>query len=283
MHLTWSWVLAAVLVAGACGGSGSDADDHTTETRRAPSTTTTTTTVPSTTGVVACAGLDPPLNDFYERCEMREGMLVAGSAAVADEAITEALRVVEAMTASRPDVRSRLLADTIFTAVIAANEPTTVLPELEYLRDDPDVDWDARARGFGSIGAGYPTSAGEENLLCQADDRYAGESILVHEFAHTLFDQGIVPGPEGAQFQERLAETYADAMRAGLWTDSYAATNESEYWAVGVQSYFDAGQAEAVPGIANGVGTRAELVEYDPQLAALIGELLRDDWSYACP
>ena len=30
------------------------------------------------------------------------------------------------------------------------------------------------------------TSGAEENLLCLAEDRYRGESIFLHEFAHTM-------------------------------------------------------------------------------------------------
>ena len=41
------------------------------------------------------------------------------------------------------------------------------------------------------------------------------------------------------EFDGRLRAAYARAMDKGLWKETYAATNHKEYWAEGVQSYFD--------------------------------------------
>jgi len=63
-------------------------------------------------------------------------------------------------------------------------------------------------------------------------------------------------------------------MAASLWQDTYAATNEEEYWAEGVQSYFDVNLASDPPdGIHNHVDTRAKLAAYDPALYALVDEV----------
>jgi len=55
--------------------------------------------------------------------------------------------------------------------------------------------------------------------------------------------------------------------------DTYAATNPQEYWAEGVQSFFDL-NASAIPtnGIHNEIHTRSGLMAYDPVLASLIAE-----------
>ena len=119
------------------------------------------------------------------------------------------------------------------------------------------------------------TSGAEENLLCLANDRYRGESIFLHEFAHTIADMGLVH-PD-ASFAERLKQAYDQAMAARLWVNTYAAWNPQEYWAEGVQSYFDTNlQADPPNGIHNHVNTRAELLAYDRRLHDLIQSVFTD-------
>ena len=75
------------------------------------------------------------------------------------------------------------------------------------------------------------------------------------------------------------------ATTTGLWKDTYAAANEIEYYAEGVQSWFDANHYVVQPDGTNGpISTRGELKVYDPSLAALISETMRDDaWRPSCP
>ena len=63
-------------------------------------------------------------------------------------------------------------------------------------------------------------------------------------------------------------------MAAGLWKTKYAATNHAEYWAEGVQSWFDNNRQPDHDH--NHVDTRDELKEYDPALAALCKEVFGD-------
>ncbi|NNE92991.1 MAG: hypothetical protein HKN23_15205, partial [Verrucomicrobiales bacterium] len=63
-------------------------------------------------------------------------------------------------------------------------------------------------------------------------------------------------------------------MAAGLWKDKYAANNKNEYFAEGVQSWFDNNREPDHDH--NHVNTRAELIEYDPDLAALLKEVFGD-------
>ena len=75
-------------------------------------------------------------------------------------------------------------------------------------------------------------------------------------------------------FDRRLKETYTRAMQAGLWRGKYASSNHAEYFAEGVQSWFD-NNRENDPQH-NHVNTRAELIEYDPGLAAICREVFGD-------
>ena len=72
-------------------------------------------------------------------------------------------------------------------------------------------------------------------------------------------------------FDKRLRQTYENAMQAGLWKGKYAATNKNEYWAEGVQSWFDNNRPPDHDH--NHVDTRAELIEYDSGLAKLCAEV----------
>ena len=63
-------------------------------------------------------------------------------------------------------------------------------------------------------------------------------------------------------------------MKAGLWKGKYAATNHHEYFAEGVQSWFDNNRENDHDH--NHVNTRAELIEYDPGLAAMCREVFGD-------
>lgn len=107
--------------------------------------------------------------------------------------------------------------------------------------------------------------------MCMPGDRYAGENIFVHEFGHSLLTLGLeraVP-----TFGQRVDSAYAAAVAAGRFANTYADDNRDEYWAEGVQSWFNV-NLEATPanGVHNHVNTRAELQAYDPALAALLAE-----------
>jgi alpha-glucosidase len=151
--------------------------------------------------------------------------------------------------------------------VMAPTEMTTDVPEQRHMKNDPKTDWDKRARGLG----GKITSCGEENLLNLKGDRYRNENILIHEFAHAIHTYGI--GKVDKEFNVKLRATYKKAMDSGLWKDTYAATNAGEYWAEGVQSYFDCNAPAG--GVHNDINTRERLAKYDPDLFALIDETFK--------
>jgi hypothetical protein len=129
--------------------------------------------------------------------------------------------------------------------------------------------WDARARGLGGSETDPYCSVAEENLLCYPGDPYALESILIHEFAHSMHLRGMLN--VDPTFDVRLKATYDAAMKAGLWKGKYASVNHYEYWAEGVQSWFDNNRINDHDH--NHVNTRVLLVEYDSGLAALCREV----------
>ena len=61
------------------------------------------------------------------------------------------------------------------------------------------------------------------------------------------------------------------AVEAGRFTDTYAIDTFEEFWAEGVQNWFNVNAEVPVPdGKHNWVNTREEMKAYDPDLYALI-------------
>ncbi|QDU19461.1 hypothetical protein [Urbifossiella limnaea] len=218
------------------------------------------------------------LAPFYQRHADAGGLPVVGSAKVSDHALAEAAWVVGKMLGDRPDVLKAMRANRVRVAVMAATEYTTDLPEHANMK--PKLYWDRRARGLGATRSNPVVSCGEENLLGHQGDPYPAENIFVHEFAHAIHGTGL--STTDPTFDRRLRAAYQAARDRGLWKNTYAATNAGEYWAEGVQCWFD---DNAPPdALHNDVRTRAGLKEYDAGLAGLCREVFGDGpWRYRRP
>jgi len=210
------------------------------------------------------------LDTFYAKYVSAGGYPVVSSAKVNDYALKEAAYLVNLMLAKRPDVKKAMIESGSRLIVMAHNEFTTDVPEHRRLK--PKEFWDARARGLGGSRRDPVCSCAEENLLCFRGDPYSKECILIHEFAHNIHLRGLVRIDK--TFDDRLRKTYRAAMAQGLWKGKYAATNKNEYWAEGVQSWFDNNRENDHDH--NHVNTRKELKDYDPALAKLCEEVFGD-------
>lgn len=208
--------------------------------------------------------------EFYKKAVSASGYWVVGSERVNDYALKEAAWLIDQLLAHRPDVRKAMIESGSRMCVIAHNEFTTDLPEWKHMK--PKDYWDARARGTGGSRTDPYCSCGEENLLAYPGDPYAAECILIHEFAHNIHLRGMVR--IDPTFDERVKKAYEAAMKKGLWKGKYASVNHHEYFAEGVQSWFDDNRENDHDH--NHVNTRAELIEYDPGLAALCREVFGD-------
>lgn len=213
---------------------------------------------------------------FYTKYVSARGYPITASDHVNDYAVREAAYLVNLMLSHRPDVREAMIASRSRMCIIAHDEFTTDLPEFARLRrprefsmlSDKDY-WDARARGTGGSQHDPYCSCGEENLLGYPGDPYEAECILIHEFAHHIHLRGMVK--VDPTFDKRVQQAYDKAMAEGLWKGVYASVNHHEYFAEGVQSWFDNNRPPDHDH--NQVDTRAELIEYDPGLADLCREV----------
>ena len=210
------------------------------------------------------------LDPFYEKYVSASGYPIVASGAVDDHALLEAAYLVDLMLARRPDVREAMIESGSRLIVMGYQELTTDIPEYAHF-DNPDY-WDRRARGLGGSRTDPVCSCAEENVLAYPGDPYSTENILIHEFAHNIHLRGMVRVDE--TFDTRLKEAFDLAKAQGLWRNKYASTNKNEYFAEGVQSWFDDNREPDHDH--NHVNTRAELIDYDPRLAALCEEVFGD-------
>lgn len=219
-------------------------------------------------------GFDP----FYTKFVDADGLLVMSSPKVSDYALLEAASLIDHMLAHRPELRPQLVKNHLRFVVMSHEERTTDVPEQRDMK--PKDFWDVRARGLGASRRTPVVSCGEENLLSFPGDPYQGENILIHEFGHAI--DGLSLSDLDPTFDDRLNAAYDSALSKGLWKGTYAGSNPAEYWAEGVQDWFDCN----LPGDFqhNDINTRDELKTYDPPLASLCSEVFGDTpWRYLPP
>ena len=210
------------------------------------------------------------LDPFYKKYVSAHGLPIVASGAVDDHALLEVAYLADLMLAKRPDVRAAMIANGSRVIIMGRAEFTTDIPEYAHMK--PKDYWDARARGLGGSETDPVCSCAEENILAFPGDPYAAENIFIHEFAHNIHLRGMLK--LDPTFDKRLKETYQAAMAKGLWKGKYAATNHHEYFAEGVQSWFDNNRVNDHDH--NHVHLRSQLLEYDPGLAAMCREVFGD-------
>ncbi|MDF2376760.1 MAG: hypothetical protein P1U81_10995 [Verrucomicrobiales bacterium] len=228
---------------------------------------------------------DPPdpqgISAFYTQRLDAGGFPIVASEKVNPYALKEAAYLTDLMLAKRPDVREAMIQSGARLCILAWNEFTTDQPEWKWLETRslsgfPGVSTkdyrDARARGMGGSLTDPFCSCAEENLLGYPGDPYSTENILIHELAHNIHLRGMTN--VDPTFDARLKATYDAAMEAGLWRGKYPSVNHHEYFAEGVQSWFDDNRENDHDH--NHVNTRAELIAYDPGLAAMCREVFGD-------
>lgn len=216
----------------------------------------------------------PPANlglgSFYKKYTDAAGIPVVSSWRVPDEALIKVAQMTEFFLNNLPgDVAANLRNNKARIGILARYEGTTDMPEYAHMASDTTVNWDVRARGLGGTLHLPMTSCAEENILCYQIDKYHAEDIFIHEFSHTIHAVGILPTNPG--FNDVLQNALDAAIAAGKWENTYAATNIWEYWAEGVQSWFNVNADVPQPdGKHNHVNTREELKSYDSVLYQIV-------------
>ena len=212
------------------------------------------------------------LDKFYTKYVDVNGIPLISSWRVPDSAIVAAHRTLYAMTSMlKPEIVQAMKKANARVAIMARYEGTTDLPEHHYLVNDTSLNWDLRARGLGGTIEVPLTSCAEENVLAYQIDKYHAEDILIHEFAHAIHCIGIIQ--VDTAFNTRLNALYQKAMKSGILDNTYRSSTMEEYFAEGVQDWFNVNaEVPRTDGKHNWCNTREELQEFDPELYQLISE-----------
>jgi hypothetical protein len=259
----------------------SAADTTQTTTTTIATTQTTTTTAAQAECAVGAIGTD---EDFYRKACEQTGIDVAAAESVAAGALEAAADRMDALLAARPEVAAAVAASIDQVSIIGRDQRITVLPEFEDLYSiHPGTDWNRLGRSFPGTNE-IPIAAGaEENLLCLESDRYEGEDMFIRDFGWTIRRFGIAPVDPG--LDRSIEDAYIRAIAADLWRNTVAEVNSDQYWAEGVQSFFDANNEEKdeKDQVHNQVDTREELRAYDPFLYALLVDVFGEtEWRPEC-
>jgi hypothetical protein len=201
----------------------------------------------------ASLGLDP----FYQKYCSGGGIPVVSSAEVPDAAIRQAARIASAMLKPMPRVRRALVGYHARFGILGVHEDIKSFPEY---RNDPRSNLRG---GYGSSSEAPLGAVAEENVLCYEDDGSRGESVFVHEMAHTIMNGLAIVRPA---VKARVRAAYDAAKEEGKYANLYAITNEDEYWAEGVQAYLGVHQTHDP----RDINTKDALRDYDPTLFALV-------------
>lgn len=224
------------------------------------------------TPVISAPPAELKLDPFYKKYMNVNGIHVVSSWRVPDSCFYAAYVSIKALTDVLPkEVLESMTSRNTRIGIMARYEGTTDIPEHAFLVNDTTLNWDVRARGLGgSIEMPFSTCA-EENILAYQIDKYHAEDILIHEFAHTIHNVGI--SPVYPDFNNELKASLDAAVAKGRWENVYASTNIEEYWAEGVQNWFNVNaevDKDGGDGKHNKINTCEELKRYDPGLYAIL-------------
>ncbi len=228
---------------------------------------------------------------YYTKFTYAREFPVLGSKLASDAALLAANDTVRKMFAYRHDVLKAMIADGARLVVLGRDEKLSDLPEFKDAKNKAELDL-VRYCDY------TPTLklmvVPEENVLRLAKEPFAGKCMTVSAFAKGLY-RATALRPVDAEFEnrrekqqyelrvkrldiefdKRLTKLFDAAAEKKLWKGTAAARDRAEYWAAGVEAYFDAGGTGVAPnGADRPVTTRELLKVYDPELFALVDETM---------
>jgi hypothetical protein len=244
------------------------------------------------------------IDPYYTKFTWAREFPVLGSKHVSDEALLSANDTIRKLFAYRHDILKELIADGARLVVLGCGEKLSDLPEFRGSRDQAGFDG---VRFLDYAPDRKLLVVPEENVLGRAGDPFAGEGVVIGLFARALYrvtgQRPAIPDLDkrrdrqqyelrvkrlDEEFGRKVREAYEAARAKGRWAGSPAARDPAEYWAAGVEAYFDAaGDAPPPSGADRPVTMREALKGYDPELYALVEETMayreHVDWRYRRP
>jgi hypothetical protein len=239
--------------------------------------------------------LPPPakfkIDPYYTKFTYAREFPVLGSGHVSDEALLKANDTIRKLFAYRHDILKALIADGARLVVLGCHEKLSDLPEFKGSNGRAGFD---QVRYLDYTPGLKLMVVPEENVLGRAGEPFGGRDMVVSVFARALHQvAGLRPADPDfdrrrgkqqyelrvkrldVEFDHRLEKLFGEAVGKGMWKGTAAARNCVEYWAAGVEAYFDAAGAGQPPQDADRpITTREALKAYDPDLYALVDETM---------
>jgi hypothetical protein len=249
--------------------------------------------------------LSPPskfrIHRYYTKFTWAREFTVLGSKEVSGAALLKANDTVRKMFAYRHDILKAMIADGARLVVLGRKEKLSDLPEFEAARAQAGFD---EVRFLDYAPNLKLMVVPEENVLGLPADGFAGKAMVISVLAKGLHQvTGMRPAvanferQRGLQqyelrvkrldieFDNRLRRIHEETTNKGLWQGTPAARSRGEYWATGVEAYFD-GSGSGLPphGADRPITTRQALKTYDAELYTLVDETMaykgRVDWRF---
>jgi len=226
---------------------------------------------------------------FYKKYVDIMGIPVLSSDKVCDCVLQKAAWIVHGTISHlirMSEVLNMMVANKHRVAIMARSEKTTDVPEHRML--EPKNYWDERARGLGGIPSAPCSSGAEESVMCESwqTNSYFGENILLHEFSHGIARLGFMFLTwDGKNWDDYNGAVYKASKDSGLWQSTYASTNQFEFFAEAVQTWFDTNlklpgcqhDQHHTDGVHNCINFRHELKNYDIGLHNHMAGLFKED------
>lgn len=231
----------------------------------------------------SCTVVSPPtevnLSSYYTKYLNCSGIPVVGSSAISDEALFLADSTVEFMLQGQNAIRQEL---------IEHGEYIILYPPGGSIDDVPEY-MNAGQQSFAGVYdfGKHCLASPMANLLCYPGplNGNVNDNVLVHELAHMIQFAGIEQINSG--FRSQLNSAYNSAMGNGLWNNTYSEANAIEYFAVGVQVWFNVRYPYGPPqgdGSGNDIIKRTRLQNYDVPLYNLIAQYFNTSYDVpGCP
>lgn len=199
------------------------------------------------------------------------GVKVLGSETVSDAAMDKAKEMLEVVL-NNQQMAERMGASGCMLGVYGKGNIAYDIPEHRYTYDENYL----YVEGFG----GPPlASIKDANVLrFRTGDYttgYRDESILVHEFGHTVKYYGLTE-----EQQKEWTRIYQKSTGAGKWANTYAGSNEDEYFATLSAMWFNAMDDTwdgEVDGVRGPINTRIELKVYDRDAYDFLAAIYPED------
>jgi alpha-glucosidase len=257
--------------------------------------------LPNVTAPPARFKIDP----YYTKFTWAREFVIVGKQA-SDEALLKANDTIRKMFAYRHDILKALINDGARLVVLGRKEKLTDLPECAAM--GPSSEFDSLVRCLDYTGATKMMVVGEENVLTDSSFSRTDECRVISTFAKALYricgNRPVDPNWENrgrdvqqyelrvkrldVRFSEKLKELFESAQSRKLWRGTPAVHGVEQYWTEGVLAYFDATGHRPPPNdAARAINTRDTLKNYDPDLFALVNEVMsydgHVDWRYSRP